>query len=344
MSLAAAYGRLRWRRLILLLLCALALLASFLWDVANGPAGLPLSVVVHGLLDANGLEAGLQVILWEIRLPFALMAVLAGAALGLAGAEFQTALGNPLASPMTLGVSAAATLGAALVLVFDPLLPDLIEPYAVSAGAFAGAAACALLVQAMARVFGGGSGAVVLLGIAFSFAVNALVAMVQFVAEAGALQQVVFWSMGSLARADWQKLTLLLSVIGLCLAWAARQVWSLTALCAGEEQAQALGIDVARLRLQTLLRASLLAGVAVSFVGTIGFIGLVAPHLARLTLGEDHRYFLPGAALAGALVLSLASIASKAIIPGLIVPVGIVTALVGVPLFIALILVQRRRL
>ncbi|NSL54540.1 iron ABC transporter permease [Uliginosibacterium sp. IMCC34675] len=329
---------------MLLVVGALVLLASLAWDVLNGPAGLGWRELSLVLTTSEQLDVGLRVILWDIRLPFALMALLAGAALGLAGAEFQTALDNPLASPMTLGVSAAATLGAALVLVFDPLLPDAIEQYAVSTGAFVAAMTCALLVQALGRFFGGGAGAMVLLGITFSFALEALVSLVQFVAEAGALQQVVFWRMGSLARADWHKLALLSGVLVLCLLWALRQAWVLTALCAGEEQARALGIDVGRLRLHTLLRASLLAGVAVSLVGTIGFVGLVAPHLARLVLGQEQRHFLPGAALAGALVLSLASIASKSIIPGLIVPVGIVTAMVGVPLFIGLILLQRRAL
>ena len=123
-----------------------------------------------------------------------------------------------------------------------------------------------------------------------------------------------------------------------------RNVWKLTALRAGDAQAESLGIDTNRLRRNVMLRASLLAAVAVSFVGTIGFVGLVGPHIARLLLGEDHRFFLPGAALAGALILSLASVASKTIIPGLIIPVGIVTSIVGVPLFLSLLMTRDRRI
>ncbi len=127
------------------------------------------------------------------------------------------------------------------------------------------------------------------------------------------------------------------------LAASSRQVWALTALRGGEEQARSIGVAVERLRLVVLLRVSLLAATALAFVGTIGFVGLVGPHIARLLLGEDHRLFLPGAALAGALMLSLASIASKTIVPGVVLPIGIVTALVGVPLFVLLVLGRRRR-
>ncbi|GAB4058166.1 iron ABC transporter permease [Uliginosibacterium sediminicola] len=344
-SLASAYARIRHRRIALLCLLGLLLALSLLADVASGPAGLTLSQVIAGLADKQSLDAATQVILWDLRLPVALMAAVVGAALGLAGAEMQTSLGNPLASPMTLGISAAATLGAAVVLVLDPAIASHIGAnQAVSLGAFICAAACALIVQGLARMLGGSSGAIVLFGIAMSFAINALVSVIEFVAEAGSLQQVVFWSMGSLSRADWPKLAIVSGVLGICLPWALRSAWAMTALCSGEEQARSLGIAVERLRLVTLLRASLLAAVAVAFVGAIGFIGLVAPHVARLLLGEDHRYFLPGAALSGALVLSLASIVCKNAVPGLVIPVGIVTALVGVPLFIALILVQRRSL
>ncbi|MFT3736638.1 MAG: iron ABC transporter permease [Rhodocyclaceae bacterium] len=343
--LATAYARIRMRRVALLGVLGLLLTLSLLADVATGPAGLTLAQVAQGLLDRQSLDAATQVILWDLRLPVALMAVVVGAALGLAGAEMQTALGNPLASPMTLGITAAATLGAAIVLVLDPaLISDLGTNQAVSLGAFICAALCALLVQGLARMLGGSSGAIVLFGIAMAFAINALVSVIEFIAEAGSLQQVVFWAMGSLSRADWHKLAIVSIVLGVCLPWALRSAWAMTALCSGEEQARSLGIAVERLRLITLLRASLLASVAVAFVGSIGFIGLVAPHIARLLLGEDHRYFLPGAALSGALVLSLASIVCKNAVPGLVIPVGIVTALVGVPLFIALILVQRRSL
>jgi iron complex transport system permease protein len=137
-----------------------------------------------------------------------------------------------------------------------------------------------------------------------------------------------------------------LTVVALAFAIAApfafRNAWAMTLLAAGEAQALSVGVPVGRLRLMALLRVSFLSAVAISFVGAIGFVGLVGPHMARLALGEDHRLFLPGAALCGAVLMSLASSASKLVVPGLIVPVGIVTALIGVPLFMALVLSRRR--
>nr|WP_237182473.1 iron ABC transporter permease [Roseomonas marmotae] len=321
----------------MLALLALALVAALLADIATGPAQLTLSTVISGIIDPESLPRPIQVILWNVRLPYAIMAVLVGAALGLSGAEMQTVLNNPLASPFTLGVSAAATLGASLVIVTGLAPFGVPQHFAVPVGAFAFAAGAAVLVQALARMRGTGVDTVVLFGIALVFALNAAVALLQFVADAETLQQIVFWGMGSLARATWAKIAVVAAVLALCLPFSMLNVWKMTALRAGEAQAESLGIDTARLRLVVMLRASLLASAAVAFVGTIGFVGLVGPHMARLLLGEDHRFFLPGAALAGALVLSLASIASKLLVPGLIIPVGIVTSLVGVPLFLALL-------
>jgi len=144
--------------------------------------------------------------------------------------------------------------------------------------------------------------------------------------------------MGSLARTSWTKLQLLAGLIIFVLPFSLRAAWQLNLVRLGEERAISFGIDLGRLRLASLLRISLLAATAVAFTGTIGFVGLVAPHMARMVVGEDHRFFLPGSALVGALVMSLASIASKTLVPGTLLPVGIVTALVGVPVFLWLIL------
>ena len=149
----------------------------------------------------------------------------------------------------------------------------------------------------------------------------------QYLASADAVQQIVFWSMGSLARATWAHVGLVAAVLAACLPLSLRRAWAMTALRAGEDHARAIGIGVEGLRLATLTRVSVLAAAAVAFVGTIGFVGLVAPHVARMLLGEDHRFLLPGAALAGGLMLSLASLASKTLAPGTLLPVGIVTAI-----------------
>lgn len=343
-SLSIAYGRIFRRRLVAVGAIALALCLSVMLDIATGPSQFAVSDVFRGLVDPSSLDRTQAVILWDVRLPYALMAVLVGAALGLAGAEMQTVLNNPLASPFTLGITEAAAFGASLAIVFSFGLSGSLQALAIPLFAFAGAFAACLIIQFLSHTFGAGTHSIILFGIAMVFVCRALISLVQYVADTDALQQIVFWTMGSLGRATWDQLVIITVVLAICFPFSMRRVWMMTALRAGEEQAWSLGIPVERLRLIVLFRVSILAGVAVSFTGPIGFIGLVGPHIARLALGEDHRLYLPGSLLAGALILSLASIASKTLIPGIILPIGIVTALVGVPLFMALIIKQRRRL
>ncbi|MDN3518501.1 iron ABC transporter permease [Aquisalimonas lutea] len=341
-SLAAAYRRFVMRRVLLLVSLAAAVVVSVVVDLAIGPAALSVLDVAGGLIHPASLDATTRVIIWEVRLPYALMALVVGASLGLAGAEMQTALNNPLASPFTLGIGAAATLGASIVIVFNIAPFGLPPSVMLPLSAFVFAAAAALVVLSLSRALGASVHTVVLFGIALLFGLNAVVGLLQFVADADALQQLVFWTMGSLARASMDKLLLVAAVLALCLPFSMRHAWAMTALRGGEEQARSVGIRVERLRLIVLLRVSLLTAAALAFVGEIGFIGLVGPHIARLVLGEDHRLFLPGSALAGALLMSCASIASKSLVPGVVLPVGIVTALVGIPLFISLILMRGR--
>ncbi|MDQ0511458.1 FecCD family ABC transporter permease [Ancylobacter amanitiformis] len=342
-TLPAYAHRLRRRVAILLGLGALMLVA-LLFDIATGPSNLPLNDVITGILNPAGLDGPGRVIIWDVRLPYALMAVLVGAALALAGAEMQTILNNPLASPFTLGVSSAASFGAALALVLGASLPFVPAGWNLPAFAFIFAFGSVLLLQALAGLRGTGVETLVLFGIALVFTFNALVALIQFVASQEALQQLVFWSMGSLSRATWQKLGVLALVAALTTPFALHASWRMTALRLGEDRARSFGISVARLRFFSLLRVSLLAATSVAFVGTIGFIGLVAPHIARMLVGEDHRFFLPASMLAGAAIMSLASVASKTLVPGALLPVGIVTALIGVPFFMALIFTRRERL
>ncbi len=313
------------------------IVGSMLFDVHAGPSGLPIATLLHTLLHHASADPAASVIVWQIRMPYAVMAVLVGAALGLSGAEMQTVLNNPLASPYTLGVSAAAAFGASLAIVLDVTIPGISQSWIVAANAFLFASLSALLLDGVARWRGMNTTGVVLFGIALVFAFHALVSLTQFIASADALQGLIFWTLGSLARADWPKIAVLAAALALALPLSMRNAWTLTALRLGEDRAASFGIDVARLRLGTLLRVSMLSALAVSFVGTIGFVGLIAPHIARTLLGEDHRFYLPGSMLIGALMLSLASIASKLIVPGVLIPVGIVTALVGIPLFLGIV-------
>lgn len=337
----ANYRHIVRRRIAFMLLLAALIITSLLLDFMMGPSGMPLQTLWQTLIDPASASAGTRVIVWDIRLPYALMPIIVGLALGLAGAEMQTILNNPLASPFTLGVSSAAAFGAALAIVLGIGIPGIPSQWFISANAFIFALLAALLLDGITRWTQVASSGVILFGIALVFTFNALVSMLQFVANEDTLQGLVFWTMGSIDRASWQKVGILLAVLAVVMPLSMLSSWKLTALRLGEDRAMSFGINVRRLRLTTLLRISILSAISVAFVGPIGFIGLVAPHIARLIFGEDHRFYLPASALIGALVLSLASVASKNLIPGAIIPVGIVTSLVGVPFFLSIILRHR---
>lgn len=342
-AVLAVHGAAQRRRLLLIALLSAFTLISVVADLVTGPAGLDPGQLWGALAGDPQVPRASHVIVWEIRLPMALMAVAVGAALALAGAEMQTILDNPLASPFTLGVSSAASFGAALAIVLGLGLPFVPAELLVTGNAFVFAFGATLLLQYLARDGGGRSATLVLYGIALVFTFNALIAFIQFVASAEALQRFVFWGMGNLAAATWPSVAMLAAVLAVVLPFSLAAAWDLTALRFGEDRARSYGIDTARLRFLSLLRASLLAATAVAVVGAIGFVGLVGPHVARLLVGEDHRFFLPASALTGALIMSLASTASKLVIPGLTLPVGIVTSIVGLPLFFILIHRRARR-
>ena len=293
LSVENRYRQLFRQRLVILAVIFIAIIASLLLDFTLGPSGLPLHSLIKTLMHPSGATNGMRVIVWDIRLPYALMALLVGMALGLAGAEMQTILNNSLASPFTLGVSSAAAFGAALAIVLGIGIPGVPESGFIPANAFLFALLSALLLDSLTRWTRVPTSGVVLFGIALVFTFNALVSIMQFVADEDTLQGLVFWTMGSLARASWEKLAVLAAAMAIVLPWSLRRAWQLTALRLGEERAMSFGIDVRRLRLGSLLRISLLAALSVAFVGPIGFIGLVAPHISRLLLGlgsvEEHH-------------------------------------------------------
>ncbi len=342
-AVAAGYGRLLRRRAVLLVALAAVAIVGFALDVMTGAAAISPSVIVQGLLDRASLEPARAFIIWDVRMPAAVVALLVGGALSLAGAEMQTVLNNPLASPFTLGVSAAATLGAALAIAVGSSLPFFGSSGAVSANAFVFALGSVFLLQLLASLRGSGPETLVLFGIALVFAFNALVGVIQFISSQEAIQQLVFWSLGSLSGASWSTVRLLLIAVVITFPFSYAARWKMTALGMGDERARSFGVAVRRLRFFSLVRVSFLAAASVAAVGTIGFVGLVGPHIARLMVGDDHRFLLPASLLSGAIVMSLASTLSKVLVPGAELPVGIVTSLVGVPTFLALILGGRGR-
>jgi iron complex transport system permease protein len=338
-----AYRVLVQRKKLVLLVLAVVLVLSVIADLGLGPARYSMREVVLALMGSAEVTEQVSVVIWDIRMPVALMAVVVGAALSAAGAQMQTILNNPLASPFTLGISAAASFGASVALVFGiGFLPWAID-YIVSINALLMAMAAALFIHFMSQKRGVTVETIVLLGITLVFTFNALLALVQYLASEQALSAVVFWTMGSLTRATWPKLAITTAVVAVSLPLFMRRAWALTALRLGDDKAASFGVNVRWVRLETMMVISLLAAVPVAFVGTIGFIGLVGPHIARMLVGEDQRYFLPASVLSGAAILSLTSVISKSIVPGTIFPIGIITALVGVPFLFSLIMSTRRR-
>ena len=311
--------------------------ACLFFDLVTGPSSLSLRGALAALLAGpDGADRMNATIVWAIRLPTTLMGVLVGMALGIAGLQMQTILDNPLASPFTLGFSAAAGFGAAAAIMFGGFLPFpawLLAP----ASAFASTLLACLLVYAVARLRGASPEILVLGGIAVMFLFQALQSLLQYMAAPEVLQQIVFWLFGSLLKATWTSVAVLAVVIALAVPVFMRDTWHLTALRLGDAHARSLGIDVDRIRRRSFVLIALVTATAVAFVGTIGFVGLVAPHAARALVGEDQRVLLPASALVGAVLLSTASILSKLVSPGAVVPVGIVTAIVGVPVLFLLV-------
>lgn len=328
---------LRWRWLALFV--GLSLLSMML-DVATGPSLLALGDVMRTLLAPAAADPMTRAIVMDMRLPIALMALVVGAALGLGGVQMQTLLDNPLASPFTLGLAAAAGFGAALALVTGGLgLPPLV---AIPMGAFVFCMLAASLLFGLALMRHVNSQTIILAGIALLFLFQSLLSLLQFVSSPELNQQIIFWLFGSLMRTTWPMLWITTGVTLVCALLLHRDAWQLTCLRLGEARARSLGVNVTRLRLKTLVLVALMTATAISFVGVIGFIGLVAPHVARMQVGEDQRFLIPQSALCGALMLSVASVLSKSIVPGALFPIGIVTALIGVPFMIWLILGNRK--
>lgn len=331
-----ALERKRWHVVIAFLVISIV---GMVFDIVTGPSMLPLSEVVKALLRLDNVETTTHVIVYDLRLPMALMALVVGAALGVGGAEIQTLLNNPMASPYTLGLAAAAGLGASTVIAFGGF--GLPLSFAVPVGAFLMTmlASGILFVFASLRRFS--SAMLVLVGIALLFLFQSLLSLIQFISAPEISQQILFWLFGSLTKSTWETLIIATIVTVISVTLLVKDAWKLTALRLGEERALSLGINLQQLRLKTLVIVAIMTATAISFVGIIGFIGLVAPHVARMLLGEDQRFFLPGAMLVGAAFLSIASVLSKVIIPGALFPVGIITAFVGVPFFFWIVLTKR---
>jgi iron complex transport system permease protein len=277
---------------------------------------------------------------WDLRLPRILMGILAGAGLGISGGVIQGVLRNPLASPYTLGISSGAGFGASLAILAGAGLGG--GQYLVIGNAFVFSLISAFLIIGLASQKGATPETMILAGIAMTCLFSSATTVLQYFGEADAVKEAVFWMVGDLGRVSWHKLFIVFLVIAVCLPLLLLKSWDLNIMGAGDETAESLGVSVKRTRILMMIVSTLLVASIVCFTGTIGFIGLVAPHIVRMVIGGDNRFLLPASGLVGAVLLLVSDTMARRIIAPIILPVGALTAFLGVPLFLYLILKKRR--
>ncbi len=341
------------RALVLGLLGA-AVAAACVWAAVSGQLAIPVRDVglallrpVEWLLSLFGVDLGVPELtplvdatLWHVRFPRVAMAVLVGASLGAAGAVMQGVFGNPLAEPGVVGVSSGAAVVAASVIVFDL---TFLGSWTVAVGAFIGGLITALAVYLLSRSDGRTEVVtLVLTGIAINAVAGGLLALLMFLGDTQAREEIVFWQLGSLngSRSENVVVTLVVASIGLIGAIAMSRTLDLLAL--GDRGARHVGVDVERVRLICIVVVAVLTAAAVAFAGIISFVGLIIPHLLRMVVGPGHRLLVPGSALGGALLLVLADLFARSAIPYADLPIGMVTSLVGGPIFFWLLRRARR--
>ncbi len=293
---------------------------------------------LQALFQPEQIENYKRLIVRNIQCPIALMGLFCGAAFGLAGAIMQTMLNNPLASPYTLGISAGASVGASLAMILGASSIAVIGTYFIPAMAFVFALVACGAIFLVAKVKQFSAQVLILAGIGLVFFFQAVESLIQTFVDSDALRNIVFWTMGSLERANWTSTPFVIALFAVIFAIVFKKSWVLTTLRLGDTRARSLGVDVMKLRKYLFVLVSLLTAGCVAFVGCIGFIGIVGPHIARMIVGEDQRYLLLASSLIGAIVLELADIASKMITPGAVYSIGMVTAVIGVPFFFSLLL------
>ncbi|MCX8150007.1 MAG: iron ABC transporter permease [Candidatus Bathyarchaeota archaeon] len=339
------YRRLLLRRSLFLIFCVILLLTVAGVSLALGSAEMSFFdayAAIFGRFFPNIFHVTplADTVVWTLRLPRMLLAVLAGAAFAMAGSTTQAILRNPLATPYTLGVSAGAALGAAIGIIVGRGVTD--GPLLIVGNSFVFSIIPIFVILLMIKRRGASPETIILSGIAIMYIFSACTTLLQYFAESNAVSATVFWAIGDLSRAAWWQLPYILSVFILCFIINLRLAWDLNIMKMGDDSAKSLGVEVDRVRIIVLLTACLSTAVVVSFTGAIGFICLVAPHICRAVVGGDERLLLVSSSLFGAILLIFADIIARRLIAPIVLPVGAITAFLGGPLLLYL-LIRRRR-
>ncbi len=327
------------------------LVAALIVAISQGAASIPIGEVTKSLLGW-GTSKRFDVIIWNIRLPQALTAIVAGAGLAVAGTAMQSILRNPLGSPFTLGISHAAAFGAAFsVMILDGGIMtstsadtvNITNPYVTTATAFLFSLAAAGVIIGVSRLREATPEVMILTGVALGALFTAGTMFLQFFADDVQLAAIVFWTFGDTARASWSELGIISIVTVVTSVYFLGNSWNYNAIDSGDETAKGLGVRVERVRIIGMLLASMLTATIISFLGIIGFVGLVVPHMARRVIGSDHRFLLPASVLGGGLLLLVSDTAARIILAPHVLPVSVLTAFMGAPIFIYLIIKGQQR-
>ncbi|HEK85919.1 MAG TPA: iron ABC transporter permease [Candidatus Aminicenantes bacterium] len=326
---------------------SLLLIFLFYLSIATGSIKFNIWELKQALLN----KSDLSFVLWNIRLPRAVGAVLAGAALGLAGAVMQSLLRNPLASPFTLGVSHGAGFGAALAIIifgagqahsYGAEAVSIFRSYTVAGLAFLGALTAVGLILIIAYLKKVTAESIILAGVALSSLFGSATMFLQYFASDVQVAATVFWMFGDLGKAGWPENRLIFFCFLPAFIYLFSERWNLNALLWGGEVAKSLGVKLERLRLLGLFLSALVVSVVTAFFGIIGFLGLISPHFVRLLVGNDYRFVLPYSVLSGACFLLAADLLARSLLSPVVLPVGIITSLAGVPVFFLLLLRRKR--
>ena len=335
------------RNNILFVLLAVATVLLFWADLAVGSVAIPLGEVWQGLWGSGAEGDAMAMIVRNFRLPKAVMALLAGAALSTVGLQMQTLFRNPLAGPYVLGVSSGASLGVSIMLMGLPLLGiatsnPVVQNVGVAGAAWIGSAAIMLVVMAVtARIKN--IMTVLILGMMFGSAASALVEIMQYLSPEGAVKSFVVWTMGSLGGVTLSQLWIVVPIILVGLALSVVLIKPLNILLLGENYARTMGLNIKRIRFLVTLTTVLLAGTITAYCGPIGFVGLAVPHVARMLFREaDHRVLVPATMLCGTTIMLLCDIASTLPANDVVLPINTVSALVGIPIVVVVIFRNRK--
>lgn len=331
-----AYKRNQKRSVIFLVLLAIILLATILISMWAGSYDTPLNELLRGIIGRSS-DQKINIVVQNVRLPRICTAAIAGAGLGVTGCILQAILNNPLASSSTLGVSQGAGFGAAFAIIILGAGSSANGNLVIPVCAFVGSMAVAIVIFALSRFCQISAESVVLAGVAISSMFTGATTLLQYFADEVELNAMVFWTFGDLGSTDWKEIGFMLVVVVVSGVYFVLHRWDFNALLSGTETATSLGIHVRRLIIVNMILCCFTASTIVSYIGLISFIGLVAPHIVRMVVGNNHVYLIPGSMLAGAVLLLLGDLAARTLISPIILPIGAITSFLGAPLFLYLL-------